>query len=1189
MSGPGVGHQFPSQDVSWTKRDVLLFANSIGAKADELHFLYELHPNFTVFPTYPIILPFKLTNQEVTDFYSQKSGSAIPGVPTFDSRRVVDGQRKMTFLKPLPVSSEGRKFELRSSVVGVYDKGKAGSVVETEQQIVDKETGEIYTKAVGSGFFVGQGNWGGPKGPATVNYPPPQGKNPDVVYEFQTDANTPLLYRLNGDYNPLHATPEPGQKMGFGGVIIHGLFSWNMAAHAILKTLGGSDPKNIKEFQARFASPVIPGVKLITQIWRTGKSEGGFEEVVFVVKNGEGKVVLSNGRALSPVTAPRPIGGWLLNTAFDADTPSQGLASWSASGTRPYVLNYYSRRIYSRDGSSTFSSLASRDNCQCNKCIHPDTRQRLVDTFSIPPDIHPSVVRKLDNHLEIEWANDCHTSTYSYNWLSEHHLNQGSPELDTVKFGTERQFVSNDPNTYPTVLYDEVMSSDDGVRKWTDQIYRWGFSFVKGSPPTPEATEKLLERIAFIRPTHYGGFWDFTSDLSLKDMAYTTEGLGGHTDTTYFTDPAGLQMFHMLSHTNGSGGESLLVDGFEAAKTLYKEDPEAYKVLKEFGVSGHASGNEHVCIQPARPFPVLNHHPTTGELYQVRWNNEDRRPIVNGSPDEISKWYEAARKWNKIIMRKDMERWFQLDPGSPMIFDNWRMLHGRAPFSGKRRICGGYTNKHIFYALLTAALIPATSLCIFLPSPTFRFSPAIMSTLEDLEDLEREDKDKKDQGDNNGKAPDRDGDAEMKDLEADKKKEEEEDLIDEEILRSSTRDIINRRKLLENDMRIMKSEFQRLSHEQSTMQEKIKDNLDKIENNRQLPYLVGNVVELLDLDVEKEAAEEGANIDLDATRVGKSAVIKTSTRQTIFLPLIGLVDHEKLKPGDLIGVNKDSYLVLDTLPAEYDSRVKAMEVDEKPTEKYTDVGGLDKQIEELVEAVVWPMKEAERFKKIGIKAPKGALMYGPPGTGKTLLARACAAQTNATFLKLAGPQLVQMFIGDGAKLVRDCFALAKEKAPSIIFIDELDAVGTKRFDSEKSGDREVQRTMLELLNQLDGFASDDRVKVLAATNRVDVLDPALLRSGRLDRKIEFPLPNEEARAQILRIHSRKMAVDDGVNWAELARSTDEFGGAQLKAVCVEAGMIALRKGMNKVGHENYVDAIAEVMAKKKDTSAGIYV
>merc|ERR1712224_900559 len=253
-----------------------------------------------------------------------------------------------------------------------------------------------------------------------------------------------------------------------------------------------------------------------------------------------------------------------------------------------------------------------------------------------------------------------------------------------------------------------------------------------------------------------------------------------------------------------------------------------------------------------------------------------------------------------------------------------------------------------------------------------------------------------------------------------------------------------------------------------------------------------------------------------------------------------------------------------------------MEVYEKPTEQYNDVGGLDKQIEELVEAVVWPMKEAERFKKIGIKAPKGALMYGPPGTGKTLLARACAAQTDATFLKLAGPQLVQMFIGDGAKLVRDCFALAKEKAPAIIFIDELDAVGTKRFNSDKSGDREVQRTMLELLNQLDGFSSDDKVKVIAATNRPDILDPALMRSGRLDRKIEFPHPNEDARMQILKIHSRKMTVHEDVNFRELARSTPDFNGAQCKAVCVEAGMKALRRGGTFLTHEDFIDGIAQV-------------
>ncbi len=170
---------------------------------------------------------------------------------------------------------------------------------------------------------------------------------------------------------------------------------------------------------------------------------------------------------------------------------------------------------------------------------------------------------------------------------------------------------------------------------------------------------------------------------------------------------------------------------------------------------------------------------------------------------------------------------------------------------------------------------------------------------------------------------------------------------------------------------------------------------------------------------------------------GKCAVIKTSTRQTYFLPVIGLVEPEKLKPGDLVGVNKDSYLILEELPAEYDSRVKAMEVDARPTEQYSDIGGLDKQIQELIEAVVLPMTHREKFENIGIKPPKGVLLYGSPGTGKTLMARACAAQTKSTFLKLAGPQLVQMFIGDGAKLVRDAFALAKEKAPAIIFIDEL--------------------------------------------------------------------------------------------------------------------------------------------------------
>ncbi|KAG6890611.1 26S proteasome regulatory subunit 6A-B [Termitomyces sp. Mi166 len=386
--------------------------------------------------------------------------------------------------------------------------------------------------------------------------------------------------------------------------------------------------------------------------------------------------------------------------------------------------------------------------------------------------------------------------------------------------------------------------------------------------------------------------------------------------------------------------------------------------------------------------------------------------------------------------------------------------------------------------------------------------------------------------------------------------------IPEDILSLTTDEILTRIRLLDNNIKVMRSETTRLQHEQSTMKEKIRDNGEKIKQNKVLPYLVGNIVErdTQILDVDPEVEEDGANQDLDSMRKGKCAVIKTSTRQTVFLPLIGLVPPEKLQPGDLVGVNKDSYLVLDTLPAEFDSRVKAMEVDERPTETYTDIGGLEKQIEELVEAIVLPMEQADKFKTLGIRPPKGCLMYGPPGTGKTLLARACAASTKACYLKLAGPSLVQMFIGDGAKLVRDAFALAKEKAPAIIFIDELDAIGTKRFDSEKSGDREV----------------------IAATNRIDILDPALLRSGRLDRKIEFPLPNESARARILEIHSRKMTISPDVNYEELARSTDEFNAAQLKAVCVEAGMIALREGATKLGHEHFLSGIAEVQAKKKN-------
>ncbi len=404
----------------------------------------------------------------------------------------------------------------------------------------------------------------------------------------------------------------------------------------------------------------------------------------------------------------------------------------------------------------------------------------------------------------------------------------------------------------------------------------------------------------------------------------------------------------------------------------------------------------------------------------------------------------------------------------------------------------------------------------------------------------------------------------------------------------TTAEIRQQRISIENEIRVIKSNINNLDYNNKKHQETVDDNKSKIKLNKTLPYLVSNVVEILDPPKESKQ-EAGAAKDSSDAAQQKSVVVKTTTRQTIYLPLPGLVDPDELKPGELVGTNKDSYIILEKLPTEYDSRVKAMEVDEKPQEEYQDIGGLEKQVEELIEAVVLPMREADRFKKVGIQPPKGVLLWGPPGTGKTLLARACAKHTDAVFLKLAGPQLVQMFIGDGAKMIRDAFDLAKEKGKerggAIIFIDEIDAIGGKRGGDEKAGGREVQRTMLELLNQLDGFDSTLQVKVIAATNRPDVLDPALLRSGRLDRKIELPHPTEDARAQILKIHSRAMSYakegNHAVNFAEIARSTEDFNGAMLKAVCVEAGMLALRNERSELTHEDYVEGVAVVQSKKK--------
>ena len=452
-----------------------------------------------------------------------------------------------------------------------------------------------------------------------------------------------------------------------------------------------------------------------------------------------------------------------------------------------------------------------------------------------------------------------------------------------------------------------------------------------------------------------------------------------------------------------------------------------------------------------------------------------------------------------------------------------------------------------------------------------------------------------------GKGQDNDKDVEMKDSTKDNNKKDDEKAKEEEKKKKEEElknfiemkvaevqdlpidQIKQKVKALEAQTSSLKGDINKMKVDIKKFNARIKENKSKLQITTGLPHLVSTISEIFDIEnMEQDDEGSGLKHSENTKKTSKGAIIKTSTRTTIFLPSIGFVEPEELKPLELVGVNKDTYLIYEKLPTEYDSRVRVMELDTKPTEKYSDMGGVDKQIQELEEAIVLPLEKKHLFEAIGIKPPKGVLMFGPPGTGKTMLARAVAARVKATFLKLAGSQLVQAYIGDGAKMVRDAFALAREKAPTIVFIDEIDAVGLKRSGGDGHGGQEVQRTMLELLNQLDGFSSIDDVKVIAATNRADVLDPALLRSGRLDRKIEFPMPNEEGRAKILEIHSRKMHYNNKmVNFKEFARMTDDFNGAMLKAVCVEAGMIALRRGGTEVSHNDYVEGINQVKAKKK--------
>jgi proteasome regulatory subunit len=306
-------------------------------------------------------------------------------------------------------------------------------------------------------------------------------------------------------------------------------------------------------------------------------------------------------------------------------------------------------------------------------------------------------------------------------------------------------------------------------------------------------------------------------------------------------------------------------------------------------------------------------------------------------------------------------------------------------------------------------------------------------------------------------------------------------------------------------------------------------------------------------------------------------VVKSSTGPDFIVSVSEYVPKEDLIPGARVSLNKQTLALMNILPSSLDPIVTGAEIIEKPDITYDDIGGLKQQMLELREAVEDPLLRPELYTKVGIEPPKGVLLVGPPGTGKTLMAKAVANATNATFVRLVGSELVQKYIGEGARLVRELFELARDKAPSIIFIDELDSVGAKRLDAATSGDREVQRTLMQLLAELDGFKPSGDVKIIGATNRPDILDDALLRPGRFDRIIDVGMPDSDGRLQIFKIHTSHMNVGGDVNLKMLAEITDTASGAEIKSICTEAGMLAIRDGRDTVTMSDFMRSKEKVM------------
>ena len=397
-----------------------------------------------------------------------------------------------------------------------------------------------------------------------------------------------------------------------------------------------------------------------------------------------------------------------------------------------------------------------------------------------------------------------------------------------------------------------------------------------------------------------------------------------------------------------------------------------------------------------------------------------------------------------------------------------------------------------------------------------------------------------------------------------KERRKKEEAKDEEYLITYTRHLEKRLRNLETEKQLLDAERLRLEQELHSLR-------NEIDRLREPPLVSATVIDTLG----------------DSGKV----IVKSSTGPSFVVNASRKVKNEKLTPGLRVALNQRTFAIMELLPTKLDPFVKGMEViDSIPDISYEDIGGLEDQLQEVRETVELPLLKPDLFKKVGIEPPKGVLLFGAPGTGKTLLAKAVAHETQATFIRIIGSELVQKFIGEGARLVREIFNLAKEKAPTILFIDELDAIGSQRLKIATSGDREVQRTLMQLLSELDGFEQRGDVKIIGATNRIDILDPALLRPGRFDRLIEFPIPDDTARNAIFRIHTRNLNCEGDLNFRKLVELTEGATGADIKAICTEAGMFAIRKESEMIIEQDFVDAVNKVMNKVKDrlTEARLY-